>query len=162
LPPQIGAGEDAEPVHLARGDRSDAVELADRQGLDERRAHRGRHDTLAVGLASVGGQLGEQRRDGPEAAIPQQPDSKSIESVRGRLMPRRFGRASASMLPQRVGYWAEFLDSFDAAREALERYESHEKLIRPVTDPKKKGRYSIHDGRDKEITVAESAEGGCG
>jgi hypothetical protein len=63
---------------------------------------------------------------------------------------------------QRVGYWGEFLDSFDAAREALERYESHEKLIRPVTDPKKKGRYSIHDGRDKEITLAESAEGGCG
>ena len=28
--------------------------------------------------------------------------------------------------------------------------------------PKKKGRYSIHDGRDKEITLAESAEGGCG
>jgi hypothetical protein len=60
LPPQIGAGEDAEPVHLVGSDRPDAMEFADRQGLDERRAHRGRHDELAVGLATVGGQFGEK------------------------------------------------------------------------------------------------------
>lgn len=55
----------------------------------------------------------------------------------------------------RLSYWGQFLDSYDTAKEALVRYESHEKLIRPATDPMKKGRYSIHDGREKEITLAD-------
>ena len=55
----------------------------------------------------------------------------------------------------RLSYWGQLLGSYDSAKEALERYDSHEKLIRPVTDPKKMGRYSIYDGRDKEITLAD-------
>ena len=51
LSPQIGTGEDAEPVHLVGSDRPHAMELADWQRRDERSAHRRRHDELAVGLA---------------------------------------------------------------------------------------------------------------
>lgn len=57
----------------------------------------------------------------------------------------------------RLNYWGQFLDLYDTAKEALAGYKNHETLIRPVTDPKKKGRYSIYDGRDKEITVADLA-----
>jgi hypothetical protein len=31
----------------------------------------------------------------------------------------------------------------------------HNKIIRPVTDRDKKGRYQFRDGRDKEITLAD-------
>ncbi len=53
----------------------------------------------------------------------------------------------------RLNYGGDLIDSYDTAKEALAGYENYEKLIRPVTDPKKKYRYSIHDGRDKEITI---------
>src|SRR3546814_1816037 len=39
---EIGAREDAEPLHLRGGDRADAVEAADRQRLDEGGALAGR------------------------------------------------------------------------------------------------------------------------
>ena len=55
----------------------------------------------------------------------------------------------------RLGYGGNVIDSYDTAKEALAAYENYEKLIRPVTDPKKKYRYSIHDGRVKEITLAD-------
>src|SRR5262249_34334095 len=57
---EVGAGVNAEPVHL-RGRRGpDAVELRHRQGLDERLPLL-RHDgELAVRLALARGQLGEE------------------------------------------------------------------------------------------------------
>ena len=57
---QIGAGEDAERIHLAGGRGADAVEFADRKIGHEGLAHIGRHHELAVGLAMVGGELGEE------------------------------------------------------------------------------------------------------
>jgi hypothetical protein len=53
------------------------------------------HPLLLAGLPAHSETLHRSRH-------PQQPDSKSIESVRSRLMPRRFSRASAPILPQRV------------------------------------------------------------
>jgi hypothetical protein len=35
----------------------------------------------------------------------------------------------------------------------VKHYDQHDELIRPVTDPKRKGRYTIRDGRDEEITI---------
>ena len=55
----------------------------------------------------------------------------------------------------RLSYHGEFLGSFERAKEALKELDSHDKLIRPVVDPTKKGRYTIHDGRTKEITIAD-------
>ena len=49
--PQVGAGEDPEPLHLARGDRPDAVEARHRQRRDELGAALGRDDAQPVGLA---------------------------------------------------------------------------------------------------------------
>jgi hypothetical protein len=53
----------------------------------------------------------------------------------------------------RVSYGGNPIGSYDTAKEALAEYENYEKTVRPVTDPKKKFRYSIHDGRVKEITL---------
>jgi hypothetical protein len=55
----------------------------------------------------------------------------------------------------RLSYWGRFLGSFETATEAVKHYDQHDELIRPVTDPKRKGRYTIRDGdgRDEEITV---------
>jgi hypothetical protein len=47
------------------------------------------------------------------------------------------------------------LGSYDNATEAVKRYDEHNALIRPVTDPKRKRRYSIRDGWNKEITIGE-------
>jgi hypothetical protein len=55
----------------------------------------------------------------------------------------------------RLSYWGVFTGSYDTAKEALAEYDSHNKFIRPVTDPNNKGRYTIRDGRDKEITLAD-------
>jgi hypothetical protein len=55
----------------------------------------------------------------------------------------------------RLSYGGQSLGSYDTAKEAVVRYDSHNKLIRPVTDPKNKWRYDIFDGRTKEITIAE-------
>jgi hypothetical protein len=38
------------PFHLVGGDRPNAMELTNRQGLNKRRGHCWRHDELAVGL----------------------------------------------------------------------------------------------------------------
>jgi len=57
---QVGAGMDAEPLHLGFRRRPDAVELADRQYLDEGLAFLRRDDELAVGLAMVRGELGQE------------------------------------------------------------------------------------------------------
>jgi len=54
----------------------------------------------------------------------------------------------------RLSYWGQFLGSYDTAKEGVERYDSHNKLIRPVVDRKQEGRYIIHDGT-KEITIAD-------
>jgi hypothetical protein len=55
----------------------------------------------------------------------------------------------------RLSYGGDVIGSYDTAKEAVAAYENYEKLIRPVTDPKKKYRCSIHDGRTKEITLAD-------
>jgi hypothetical protein len=55
----------------------------------------------------------------------------------------------------RLSYWGVFIGSYDTAKEALAEYDSHNKFIRPVTDPNNKGRYTIRDGRDKEIALAD-------
>jgi hypothetical protein len=55
----------------------------------------------------------------------------------------------------RVSYGGQLLGSWSTAEEALKEYETHNKLIRPATDPKKKWRYAIVDGRTKEIPIAE-------
>jgi hypothetical protein len=55
----------------------------------------------------------------------------------------------------RLSYWGQFLGSYDTAAEALERYERHEKLMQPATDSRKKGRYTVCDGREREITLAD-------
>ena len=60
LRPQIERGENPELVHLLGGRRPDAVEPLHRQRFDEARSHRGRDDELTVGLAMVGGELGEE------------------------------------------------------------------------------------------------------
>ena len=57
---QVGAGEDSEPLHLSRGDRPDAMEARDRQRGDELRALFRRDHAQAVGLAMVGGELGDE------------------------------------------------------------------------------------------------------
>jgi hypothetical protein len=54
-----------------------------------------------------------------------------------------------------LGYRGEFLGSYDTATQAVERLDQHDQLIRPQVDPKRKGRYAIRDGRDKEITIQE-------
>jgi hypothetical protein len=53
----------------------------------------------------------------------------------------------------RLSYWGRFLGSYETATEAVKHYDQHDELIRPVTDPKRKGRYTIRDGRDEEITI---------
>jgi hypothetical protein len=55
----------------------------------------------------------------------------------------------------RLSYHGSFLGSHDTARETLKAYENHNKLIRPVVDRKQKARYAIHDGKTKEITIAD-------
>ena len=57
---KVGASEDAEPLHLARGDRADAVEARDRQRRDELRPLFRRDHAQAVGLALVGRELGDE------------------------------------------------------------------------------------------------------
>ena len=57
---QVGAGDDAEPRHLLRRLRADAVEALDRQRGDERLALARRDDAQAVGLVLVRGELGEE------------------------------------------------------------------------------------------------------
>src|SRR5258708_35303779 len=57
---ELGTGMDAEPFHLGFGRRTHAMELADRQAVDEGRAFFRRNDELAVGLAMVRGELGQE------------------------------------------------------------------------------------------------------
>src|SRR5262249_44327653 len=57
---EIRAGPDAEALHLARGDRSDAVELPDRQRRDEVPRHIWRDDELTIGFALTRRKLGEK------------------------------------------------------------------------------------------------------
>src|SRR5689334_13393958 len=57
---EIGAGEDAQPVHLLRRLRPDAVKAPDLQLLDKGRARTGRDDALSIGLVLVRGELGEE------------------------------------------------------------------------------------------------------
>jgi hypothetical protein len=54
----------------------------------------------------------------------------------------------------RLSYGSDMIGSYDTAKEAVAAYENYEKLIRPVTDLKKKFQYSIRD-RTKEITLAD-------
>jgi hypothetical protein len=61
-----------------------------------------------------------------------------------------------------LSYGGDTIGSYETAKEAGSAYENYEKLIRPMTDPKKKFRYSIHDGRVKGNQTGRFAEGGCG
>jgi hypothetical protein len=54
----------------------------------------------------------------------------------------------------KLSYHGKFLGSYETAKEALKEWESYDKLVRPVVDRKKHGRYSIRDG-NKEITIAD-------
>jgi hypothetical protein len=56
----VQAGLDSESVETSGSHRTDAVEFADRQGLDERRSGLRRDDVLAVRLAMVGRQLRQE------------------------------------------------------------------------------------------------------
>jgi hypothetical protein len=60
LRPQIEASCDPEPVHFRRRRRSNAMELFDRQILDEDRPHFRGDDEEAIGLAVIGGKLREK------------------------------------------------------------------------------------------------------
>ena len=60
LCPQIRPRLDTELLHLCRGDRSNPVELADRQRRDEVGSHLRRDDELAIRLALAGRELGEE------------------------------------------------------------------------------------------------------
>ena len=60
LRPQIERGENPELVHLRGGRRPDSVKPLHRQRFDKARSHRGRDDEETVGLAMVGGELGEE------------------------------------------------------------------------------------------------------
>jgi hypothetical protein len=55
----------------------------------------------------------------------------------------------------RLNYGGETIGSWNTAVEALTEYETYERVIRPVTDRAKKYRYSIRDGRTKEMTIRE-------
>ena len=55
----------------------------------------------------------------------------------------------------RLSYGGQTIGSWDTAVEALREYETYERVIRPVTDRDKKYRYSIRDGRTKEMTIRE-------
>ena len=57
---QVGAGPDAEPVHLGLSSRPDAMEAPDRQSLYEGRTHARRDYEQAVGLVLVRGELGQE------------------------------------------------------------------------------------------------------
>ena len=57
---QVRAGVDPQPLHLGRRHRADTVEARDRQRSDEARAFFRRDDAQAVGLAVVGGELGDE------------------------------------------------------------------------------------------------------
>src|SRR5699024_8523687 len=57
---EVGTALDAEPLHLGRSHRSDAVEAGDWERLDPGRAHVGRDGELAVGLAVVRRELGQE------------------------------------------------------------------------------------------------------
>jgi hypothetical protein len=56
----VEAGVEAQRVHLRAGRRSDAMESANRQGLDEHRALLGRDGVLAIRLAMIGGELSQK------------------------------------------------------------------------------------------------------
>jgi len=57
---QVGAGLDAQPAHLGRRRRPDAMKLAHRQAGDKIRAARRGNDAQAVGLVLVRGDLGQE------------------------------------------------------------------------------------------------------
>ena len=57
---QVAPVFDAEPLHLGGGRRADAMELRDRQRLDERGPHTGCDDEQPVRLVLIGGKLGEE------------------------------------------------------------------------------------------------------
>ena len=60
LCPQVKTGADAEAVHLGRGHRAHAVELANRQILHEGRPHLRGDDEQPVRFAVIGGELGQE------------------------------------------------------------------------------------------------------
>ncbi len=60
LCPQVKTGADAEAVHLGRGHRAHAVELANRQLLHEGRPHLRGDDEQPVRFAVIGGELGQE------------------------------------------------------------------------------------------------------
>src|SRR3546814_14185443 len=62
---EIGTRIDAEPLHLRRGYRADAVEAADRQRLDKGGALARRAGFQPVGLVLVRRQLGNELVVGP-------------------------------------------------------------------------------------------------
>ena len=88
LGPEVGAGDDAEPRHLLRRLRADAVEALDRQRGDEGLASGGRDDAEAVGLVLVRGELGEEL----------------VVGDAGRGGERRSRRGSARGSPRRSGW----------------------------------------------------------
>jgi len=55
----------------------------------------------------------------------------------------------------RLSYGGDVIGSYDTAKEAVAAYGNYENLIPPVTDPKKKYRYGIHDGPTKEVTLGD-------
>jgi len=57
---QVQARHDAKPVHLGAGHGTDTVETADLERLDETGPHLRCDDEEAVGLAMIGGELGQE------------------------------------------------------------------------------------------------------
>jgi len=54
----------------------------------------------------------------------------------------------------RLSYGGLFIGSFDTAKEAIESYDKHNEVIRPVIYPGINWRYDIRDGK-KEITIGD-------
>ncbi len=57
---EVGAGVNAEPLHLRRGDRPDAVKALHRERRDECRPLVWRDDANAVGLVLIARQFGDK------------------------------------------------------------------------------------------------------
>ena len=96
---EIRAGPDAEALHLARGDGSDAVELPDRQRCDEVQRHVGRDDELTIRFALAGCELGEELVVGDTGRSGQ---TGLLENARPNLFRRGRGGLQASPVPRDV------------------------------------------------------------